>query len=100
MAVPEDDVSRYLLGLYREAGAIRVRRAQTVMLGKVQAEHTRRVVDAWVAATRPEPDGVLARAEIRPVAMRRGRMAARLRAALERFAGRRPRRAPVLRPSR
>jgi hypothetical protein len=97
VAVPQDDVSRYLVGLYRDAGAIRVRRAQAMTLGKVQEEHTRRVIDAWVAATRPDSGGVLARADLRVVPMRRGRMAARLRAALERFAGRRPRRAPVLR---
>jgi hypothetical protein len=100
VAVPEDDVSQYLFGLYRDAGAIRVRRAQAVTLGRVQEEHTRRVIDAWVAATRPDSDGVLARANLRVMPMRRGRMAARLRAALERFAGRRPRRAPVLRASR
>jgi hypothetical protein len=97
VAVPEDDVSGYLFGLYRDAGAIRVRRAQAVTLGRVQEEHTRRVIDAWVAATRPGSDPVLARADLRVLPMRRGRMAARLRAALERFAGRRPRRAPVLR---
>jgi hypothetical protein len=100
VAVPEDDVSRYLFGLYRDAGAIRVRRAHTLTLGQVQAAHTRRVIDAWVAATRPEPDGVLTRADVRMVSIRRGRMAARLRAALERFGARRLRRAPVLRPSR
>lgn len=99
MAVPEDDVSRFLLGLYRDAGAIRVRRAAAVTLGQAQQAHTRRVIDAWVAASRPEPDprGLPGS---RVVAVRRSGMRARLRAALERVAGRRPRRAPVPRLSR
>lgn len=77
MPVPHDDVSRFLFGLYRDAGAIRVRRAATVTLGEAQEAHARRVVAAWTASARP--DG-------RIVAAARPGVRARLRAALERLA--------------
>lgn len=82
MASPEDDVSRFLFGLYRDAGAIRVRRAHTVALGQAQEAHAARVVEAWVAATRPEHDPALGVAGVRPVSTRRSGARAWLRAAL------------------
>ena len=100
MAIPDDDVSGFLFGLYRDAGAIRVRRAASVTLGQVQEAHARRVVEAWIAATRSEPDPTVGLAGVRVVPIRRTRLRARLRGALERFGSLRPRRAPVLRPSR
>lgn len=70
MAIPEDDVSRFLFGLYRDSGAIRVRRAETLVLGQAQEAHTRRVIEAWVAATRSAPDPALPRAGVRAVRIR------------------------------
>lgn len=77
-------MSRFLFGLYRDAGAIRVRRAATVTLGQAQEAHARRVVEAWMAATRPEPDPAVSLAEVRAVPIRPARTASRLRAALAR----------------
>jgi hypothetical protein len=84
VAVPEDDVSRFLFGLYRDAGAIRVRRAGTVTFGQAQEAHMRRVVEAWMAATRAEPDSPIRLGEVRSLPIRPTRLRARLRAALER----------------
>ncbi|HVE66998.1 MAG TPA: hypothetical protein VNB64_00300 [Solirubrobacteraceae bacterium] len=82
MAAPEDDVSRFLFGLYRDAGAIRVRRAQSVAFGEAQEAHTRRVVEAWVAATRPPGDPIAGLADVRPLRTRPPGPRAWLRAAL------------------
>ena len=77
MPASDDDLSRFLCGLYRDAGAIRVRRTGAVALGEAQEAHTRRVIAAWMASVRP--DGRVAAAP-RPSAR------ARLRAALGRLA--------------
>ncbi len=84
VAVPDDDVSRFLFGLYRDAGAIRVRRAATVTFGQAQEAHMRRVVDAWMAASRAEPDPPIQLGHVRTVSLGPARWRARLRAALER----------------
>ena len=82
MATPQDDVSRFLFGLYRDAGAIRVRRAETVALGQAQDAHSRRVIEAWVAAARSEPDPAVGLADVRGVPIRPSGVRARLRSAL------------------
>ena len=75
-------MSRFLFGLYRDAGAIRVRRAATVTLGQAQEAHTRRVIDAWMAAAQPSAEVGLA--NVRAVPVRPVRVRVRLRAALVR----------------
>lgn len=63
-------MSRFVFGLYRDSGAIRVRRAETVTLGRAQEEHTRRVIAAWTAAARPGGDPSPRLAGVRPVTLR------------------------------
>ena len=77
-------MSRFLFGLYRDAGAIRVRRAATVTLGQAQEAHTRRVIDAWMAAARPSAGPEVGLADVRAVPIRPVPVRARLRAALAR----------------
>jgi hypothetical protein len=101
VAVPDDEVSRFVFGLYRDAGAIRVRRAETVTLGRIQQAHTRRVIDAWMAAARPQGDPALRMAEARVVPIRRSaRLRTRLRTTWDRVLGRYRRPPAVLRPLR
>jgi hypothetical protein len=88
VAVPEQDVSQFLFGLYRDAGAIRVRRAETVTLGRVQEAHMRRVIEAWMAAARREPGPAVQLAAVRSVPISSAGPGGRLRAALGRRLGR------------
>jgi hypothetical protein len=83
VALPEDDVSRFLFGLYRDSGAIRVRRAETVALGQAQEAHARRVIEAWTAAAHSRPDPALRFGDVRPVPIRGLGVRAWLRSALQ-----------------
>jgi hypothetical protein len=101
VAIPEDDVSRFLFGLYRDAGAIRVRRESQLALGQVEEAHTRRVIEAWTAAARPVDAAAAAEPELAVLAVRRVSLRRRLRGALGRLTGRaHGAHPPALRPSR
>jgi hypothetical protein len=50
MAVPQDDPSRYLLGLVGGGGSIRVRRADMVSVARARDAHARAVIDAWMSS--------------------------------------------------
>ncbi len=56
MAVPEDDPSRYLLGLVAGGDTIRVRRADMVSVARAREAHARAVIAAWTASQRAVPD--------------------------------------------